>query len=62
LLGSAMIARGGIGFVFAQLGLNHRVFTPTQFSIVALALASTTVLGPVLLRITNSYGRGDSAH
>ncbi|MCG3147742.1 MAG: High-affinity Na(+)/H(+) antiporter NhaS3 [Verrucomicrobiae bacterium] len=61
LLGSALIARGGIGFVFVQLGLKHGVFTPAQFSNLALVLAGTTVFGTVLLRVATTYARAISA-
>lgn len=57
LIGSAMIARGGIGFVFAQVGLAYGIFTPTQFSVVALVLACTAMLGPVLLRLASRRPR-----
>lgn len=57
LVGSAMIARGGIGFVFAQVGLSHGILAPAQFSVIALVLASTTILGPILLRLTSRHAQ-----
>lgn len=49
-VGSGMIPRGGVGFVFAQVGLTAGVFSPERYSQIALALIGTTLAGPILLR------------
>jgi len=49
-VGSGMIPRGGIGFVFAQVGLTAGIFGPELYSQIALALIATTLAGPILLR------------
>lgn len=49
-VGSGMIPRGGVGFVFAQVGLTAGIFNPALYSQIALALIGTTLAGPILLR------------
>lgn len=49
-VGSGMIPRGGVGFVFAQVGLTAGIFSPELYSRIALALIGTTLAGPILLR------------
>ena len=49
-IGSGMMPRGEVGFVFAQVGLTAGVLDPGRYSILTLVLVATTVLGPLLLR------------
>ncbi len=49
-VGCGMIARGGMGFVFAQMGLSTGMLSYVQFSIIALVLTATTIIGPTMLR------------
>lgn len=49
LVGAAMIPRGEVGLIFAQMGLASRALTPGLFSAVALMVLATTFLAPPLL-------------
>ena len=49
-VGSALIPRGEVGLIFAQVGLAQGVLTRDLFSALALVLTATTLAGPVLLR------------
>lgn len=49
LVGAAMIPRGEVGLIFAQMGLASRALTPALFSAVALMVLATTFLAPPLL-------------
>ena len=49
-VGSGMMPRGEVGFVFAQVGLTAKIFSPQLFSSIVVVLIATTILGPVLLR------------
>ncbi len=49
-IGSGMMPRGEVGFVFAQMGLSVSLYSPAQYSMLTLVLVATTILGPLLLR------------
>ena len=49
-VGSGMVPRGEVGLIFAQVGLTTGVFGSEQFSVLAMAIVITTVVGPLLLR------------
>jgi Kef-type K+ transport system membrane component KefB len=49
-VGSALVPRGEVGLVFAQVGLGKGVLTPDLFAALALVITATTLAGPVLLR------------
>lgn len=59
LIGAAMIPRGEVGLIFAQMGLASRALTPALFSAVALMVLATTFLAPPLL--AQIAGRGPGA-
>ncbi len=46
----AMLPRGEVGMVFAQIGLATGVFTTDVFSALVWVLIATTIIGPVVLR------------
>ncbi len=48
-VGVAMIPRGEVGLVFAAAGLEAAVFGPDDYGALVLAVAATTLLGPLLL-------------
>ena len=50
-IGSGMMPRGEVGFVFAQVGLSVGVFKSNAYSVLTLVLVATTILGPLLLRL-----------
>ena len=49
-LGSALVPRGEVGLIFAQVGLSEGVLTTGLFSALALVITASTLVGPVLLR------------
>ena len=49
LVGTAMIPRGEVGLIFAQMGLASGALTPPLFSAVALMVLVTTFVAPPLL-------------
>ncbi|GAB4258861.1 MAG: cation:proton antiporter [Deferrisomatales bacterium] len=51
VLGTGMVPRGEVGFVFAQIGLTGGLLDDAQFASLSLALIGTTVAGPILLRM-----------
>ncbi len=56
-VGSALVPRGEVGLIFAQVGLSEGVLTPDLFAALALVITATTLAGPVLLR--RFWPRGD---
>lgn len=58
LIGVAMIPRGEVGLIFAQMGLATKAITPALFSAIALMVLVTTFLAPPLLvRVGGKPGR-----
>ena len=51
VIGVAMIPRGEVGLIFAQMGLASGVFDAGRFSAVALMVMVTTFLAPPLLKL-----------
>jgi Kef-type K+ transport system membrane component KefB len=49
-VGSALVPRGEVGLIFAQVGLSEGVLTPDLFAALAIVITATTLVGPVLLR------------
>ncbi|HET6761841.1 MAG TPA: cation:proton antiporter [Gemmatimonadaceae bacterium] len=49
LIGVAMIPRGEVGLIFAQMGLATRAISPSLFSALTLMVLVTTFLAPPLL-------------
>jgi len=49
LIGVAMIPRGEVGLIFAQMGLTTRAITPSVFSAITLMVMVTTFLAPPFL-------------
>lgn len=58
-IGSGMMPRGEVGFVFAQMGLSVSLYSQAQYSMLTLVLVATTVLGPLLLRLVWTGREGD---
>ncbi|MFL5500291.1 MAG: cation:proton antiporter [Gemmatimonadaceae bacterium] len=61
LIGVAMIPRGEVGLIFAQMGLATKSISPSLFSALTLMVLATTFLAPpVLARVgAKGAGRGD---
>ncbi len=49
-VGSALVPRGEVGLIFAQVGLIEGVLTPDLFAALVLVITATTLVGPMLLR------------
>lgn len=61
LVGVAMIPRGEVGLIFAQMGLTTQAITPSLFSAITLMVMVTTFLAPPLLaRIGGRHPGGHS--
>ena len=58
VVGAGMIPRGEVGLIFAQKGLNARVFDPGMFACVTLVVMATTFLAPPLLKALLPRGVG----
>lgn len=50
IVGCAMIPRGEVGLVFAQLGLQLSIISASIFTELVLVISVTTLLGPLLLK------------
>jgi Kef-type K+ transport system membrane component KefB len=50
LIGAAMIPRGEVGLIFAQMGLAGGIFDAGLFAAVTLVVMATTFLAPPLLK------------
>jgi Kef-type K+ transport system membrane component KefB len=61
LIGAAMIPRGEVGLIFAQMGLASRALTPALFSAVALMVLATTFVAPPLLAVIARRAGDDGA-
>ncbi len=57
LIGAAMIPRGEVGLIFAQLGYSSGVLDPGLFAAVTLVVMATTLLAPPLLKYLSKSGR-----
>lgn len=63
VVGSAMVPRGEVGLVFAEMGLQMEVISPKLFSELVLIIALTTLAGPMLLKWALSIqNRGTKPH
>ncbi len=51
VIGVGMVPRGEVGLIFAQKGLDTKVFDPAMFSAVTLMVMVTTFLAPPVLRV-----------
>ncbi len=49
-IGTAMIPRGEVGLIFANIGLTAGVFAQDVYTAVVLVIALTTLLAPIFLR------------
>ncbi len=58
LIGVAMVPRGEVGLIFAQMGLATKAITPAIFSALTLMVMVTTFLAPPLLA---RVGKGSGA-
>lgn len=59
LIGVAMVPRGEVGLIFAQMGLVSGALTPVLFSALTLMVMVTTfVTPPVLARLVSASDRG----
>lgn len=59
LIGVAMIPRGEVGLIFAQMGLATRAISPSLFSALTLMVLATTFLAPPVLARVGAKGAGE---
>lgn len=58
VIGFGLVARGGMGFVFAEVGMASGMLPTQLFSAVALALTGTTIVGALGLRVALARASG----
>jgi Kef-type K+ transport system membrane component KefB len=58
-IGLAMIPRGEVGLIFAQLGLNQGILDDETYAALLIVIALTTIAPPFLLKAF--YGRHANA-
>jgi Kef-type K+ transport system membrane component KefB len=58
LIGVAMIPRGEVGLIFAQMGLATRAISPSLFSALMLMVLVTTFIAPPVLARVGAKGAG----
>jgi len=62
LVGVAMVPRGEVGLIFAQIGLAAGAITSAEFgALMLMVLATTFVTPPVLGRVSRSEAEADRA-
>ncbi len=49
-IGSAMVPRGEVGLVFAEIGRQLNVLAPSEFALLVVIIAITTLIGPLMLK------------
>ncbi|MGX9461852.1 cation:proton antiporter [Shewanella sp. A14] len=52
IVGSAMVPRGEVGLVFAEMGRQLGVIEAKEFAILVMVIALTTLFGPLILKFT----------
>jgi Kef-type K+ transport system membrane component KefB len=62
LIGVAMIPRGEVGLIFAQIGLSAKLLSSGLYSAVALMVMITTFITPVVLRRMLTRGKPTELH
>ena len=60
VIGAAMIPRGEVGLIFAQMGLALQVLTVPLFSALTLMVMITTFVAPPLLKVIAKRGQPDA--
>ena len=59
IIGTAMIPRGEVGLIFANVGLNAGVLKNDVYAAIILVIAITTLLAPFSLRWLYSYSKSN---
>ncbi|MFT6256194.1 MAG: Kef-type K+ transport system membrane component KefB [Cellvibrionaceae bacterium] len=54
IIGAAMVPRGEVGLVFAEMGRQLGVIPAKEFAILVMIIALTTLIGPLILKYTLS--------
>jgi Kef-type K+ transport system membrane component KefB len=57
--GLAMVPRGEVGLIFAEVGRRSRIFDDTVYAVTVFVVACTTLLTPLTLRFVLGDGRHD---
>ncbi|HHH13348.1 MAG TPA: hypothetical protein ENJ98_03860, partial [Thiolapillus brandeum] len=60
IIGVAMIPRGEVGLIFAELGRTSGIFDNEVYAGMIMVIAFTTLLPPFLLKILYRDGRADA--
>jgi Kef-type K+ transport system membrane component KefB len=59
IIGTAMIPRGEVGLIFANVGLNAGVLKDDVYAAIILVITITTLVAPFFLRWLYSYSERD---
>jgi Kef-type K+ transport system membrane component KefB len=59
-VGTGMISRGEVGLIVAGIGLQRGVITQDIFSIIVLMVIASTLVTPILLRLTFSSSKDEA--
>lgn len=59
IIGTAMIPRGEVGLIFANVGLNSGVLKDDVYAAIILVITATTLVAPFSLRWLYSYSKTD---
>ncbi|CAF22818.1 cation:proton antiporter [Candidatus Protochlamydia amoebophila] len=54
-VGLAMIPRGEVGLIFAEVGKNVKIFNDDIYASMVIVITITTIIAPILLRMFYSY-------
>ncbi len=49
--GVAMVPRGEVGLIFAEVGKRNNIFNDTSYSVVVFVVALTTLMAPLMMRV-----------
>jgi len=52
VVGSGLVPRGEVGLVFAQAGIASAALSQAQYSLLTLVIVASTLLGPLLFRVS----------
>jgi len=62
IIGTAMIPRGEVGLIFANVGLNAGVLINDVYASIILVITITTLIAPFSLRWLYSFSKNEDAH
>jgi Kef-type K+ transport system membrane component KefB len=58
--GVAMVPRGEVGLIFAEVGKRSKIFDDSVYAVVVFVVALTTLLAPLVMRFVMKEGENDN--